>query len=296
MALLASLPPWPLVEEMLRTLVLPAFLAAGAVLALVCALSRSERVRTAGAAAALLVGLAAGNHFHHLLDWCPASLQRGWRVLLPVVAGVTSAATLLGMLPARAHWSAGPVLRVLVAAAGTWLILEALAPLTATATYGLLLTCVILNWEISRLACSRLPRRGTLPVLAVLWGGAAAALLIFAHSARFCDLAVLLTASLVGVGIAAAVWKLDLTFLLAAPCVFIPGLLLAGAANTYSEVPCAAFAWAAIAPAALLPLCVPLALRLPAPVRIAIAMLSLLLPCAAGVIMAARVESLDYGE
>ena len=293
MALLASLPPWPLIEEILRTLVLPTFAAAAGVLVLISVLTRSERIRGLGAAVALIAGLVAGNHFHHLLDGWPTPFLRGWRVLLPVISGVIAAAALLASLSPRA---VGFVLRLLVAAASSWLLLEALAPFTEIATFGVLLLGVVLNWEIGRMVFSGLSRRASLLVLAMLWGGATATLLIFAHSARFSDLAVLLTTSLCGVGLVTALWKLDPIPLLAAPCVFFPCLLLAGAANTYSEIPTAAFACVAFAPSFLLLVFLPQVQRLPLRTLTAVTVIALLIPCALGVAMAARVESLDYGE
>ena len=97
------------------------------------------------------------------------------------------------------------------------------------------------------------------------------------------------------VGVVAAVWKQDISFLLPAACVFFPGLLLAGAANTFSEVPLAAFACVAFAPSALFPGFFPQFQRLPVKTRITLAVISLLIPCAAGIAMAVRYESLDFG-
>jgi hypothetical protein len=86
-----SLPPWPLLESMLLTLVLPAFAAAAVVLAIVCLATKSANARTIGAAAALIAGLAAGSFFRDLLDWWPfdaapddessLTLARGWPAL-----------------------------------------------------------------------------------------------------------------------------------------------------------------------------------------------------------------------
>jgi hypothetical protein len=296
MALLSSLPPWALVEEILRTLVLPTFAAASLMLALVCALTHSVRIRCLGACGALIAGLVAGNHFHHLLDWWPTPWLRGWRVLLPVMAGLSLLATLLAMLPPRTHGGVRLGLRILLAAASTWLLRDTLAPLTEISTYGMLLFVVVLTWEISRAACASIPPHASLLWLTMLWGGAAAALLIFAHSARFSDLAILLTTSLCGVGLIGMWWKLELSFLLAVPCIFLPSLLLAGAANTYSEVPVSAFAWIAFAPAALLLLLLPQIQRWPMRALTLVALIALVIPCAVGVALAARVESLDYGE
>ncbi len=296
MDFLASLPPWSLIEEILRTLVLPTFVAASVVFAVVCALSRSERWRAIGAVVALIAGLAAGNHFHPLAQWWPSPFLRGWRCLLPVISGVATAAALLTLLPGRILWIGGLAARLCLAASGTWLLVEALSPLSEAWTYGVVLVGVVLNWEACRLILPGIPSRTAFVILTTVWGGASAALLIFAHSARFSDLAVLLTTSLCGVGLVALLRKLEVTFLLAVPAVFYPCLLLAGAANTYSEIPVSAFACVAFAPLGLLVLLVPQIQRLPLRVLMTIAAAALLIPCAIGVGMAAQVESLDYGE
>jgi len=62
------MPPWSLVEEMLRSLVLPAFAGAGLVLAVVYEVTRSVTARLTGGAVALVAGLADGNHFRELLE------------------------------------------------------------------------------------------------------------------------------------------------------------------------------------------------------------------------------------
>ena len=71
-----GLPPWPVIEDLLRTLVLPASGAAAVVFAVVCVLCKRADVRIAGGALALVAGLAAGNHFRELLDFVEEALSR----------------------------------------------------------------------------------------------------------------------------------------------------------------------------------------------------------------------------
>jgi hypothetical protein len=64
-----SLPPWPVVQSMLLSVVLPGFGVAAGLLAAVCAATSSVQVRLIGGAVALMGGLAAGNFASSLLPW-----------------------------------------------------------------------------------------------------------------------------------------------------------------------------------------------------------------------------------
>ncbi len=299
-----SLPPWPLIEGMLRSLVLPAFATAALVLAAVCILTKSVSIRMAGGAVALTAGLALGNHFRELLEWWPRdeagqllpAPARGWPALLPVAVTAAGGGLLAVALSLRIHRLAGVALRLLTAAGCSWWLTEAFAPLTEARTFVLLFAGTALTWEALLFAAGRIPGCISLLALTIPWGGAAAAVLIYSHSARFSDLAVLMTASVCGIGLIAALWKLELAPLFAAPAVFLPVLLLAGAANTYSEVPVSSFACVAFAPCALWLLLLPPLRRLPARALLAVAVVAVTIPCIAGVVMAARVETLDFDQ
>ena len=132
--------------------------------------------------------------------------------------------------------------------------------------------------------------------LAIPWGMAAATVLIHAHSARFCDLAVLQTATLAGIGLIAALRRMDVTALFAGPAIFFPALMLGGAANTFSEVPAASFILVALAPCALWILCLPSMRRWSGRTRVAAAIVAVLVPCAVAVALAMRAETLDFGK
>ncbi len=300
-----ALPPWPLVEDLLRTLVLPAFAAAAVVLATVCLLTKSPALRAAGAALALAAGLAAGNYFRKLLVWWPPDvpaseempagvMARGWAALLPVTLAALAGGLLSLLSEKKLGWPAGFVLRLLTAACCVWWLAEALEPWTARQTFMMTAAGAIVSWEALHRAALRTAGRMPLTAAGVCWGAAAAAVLIFAHSARFSDLAVLMTASLAGAGLVSVLWKVDMAPLFAGPAVFLPALMLAGAVNTYSEVPLQAFAAVAFAPCALWLLLLPPLRRLPAPALAAVTVLLVLIPGAAGVAMAAWAEDLDF--
>ena len=288
-----SLPPWPEVQSMLLSVVLPGFAVSAGLLGGVCAATRSETGRMIGGALALAGGLAAGNFTRGLLAWCP--LELGWPglfcgTLLAIGGGSVSA---LASTRWNVRW--GLALRLItVGGCAYWL-----APIGPTWSrlgfIALLFGASALNWEAFRRCGIQSLGRGALLALAIPWGGAAATVLIHAASARFFDLAVLLTATLAGVGLIAALRKLNVAALFAGPAVFLPALMLGGLANTFSEVPAASFILVSLAPCALW------SLRLP-PLRtwsgrtLAVAaVVSVLIPCALAVALAMRAESLDFG-
>ena len=137
---------------------------------------------------------------------------------------------------------------------------------------------------------------GALLVLVIPWGLAAATVLIHAHSARFCDLAVLQTATLAGIGLIAALRRLDVAALFASPAVFFPALMLGGTANTFSEVPAVSFILVALAPCALWTLRLPPMRRWSGRALAIAAIVAVLVPCAVAVALAMRAETLDFGE
>lgn len=278
---------------MLLSVVLPGFAVGAGLLAGVCAATRSETGRMIGGALALAGGLAAGNFTRGLLSWC--SLELGWPslfcgTLVAIGGGVVSAL-------ASARWNVrwGLALRLItVGGCAFWL-----APIGPTWSrlgfIALLFGASALNWEAFRRCGIQSLGRGALLALVIPWGGAAAAVLIHAASARFFDLAVLLTATLAGVGLLAALRKLNVAAIFAGPAVFFPALMLAGLTNTFSEVPTASFILVALAP------CGWWSLRLP-PLRAwsgrrltVAALVSVIIPCAVAVALAMRAESLDFG-
>lgn len=319
-----SLPPWSVVQSMLLAVVLPGLVLGAGLLAGVCAVTRSDTGRLIGGALALAGGLTAGNLASNLLPWW--SLETGWPSLFPatlaaVGGGVVAVLASSGLathhgapsiarpdaVPApvpsdarrsvpptrRSHW--GLALRLITAAGGAWWLTPASPLLSRLGWFALLFVGSSLNWEAFRRHGSRSIGCGALLALALPWGGAAAAVLIHAHSARFCDLAVLQTATLAGLGLIAFQRRLEVAALFAGPAIFFPALMLAGAANTFSEVPTASFILVAVAPCALWSLRLPLTRRWSGRVLAAAALVAMLIPCAVAVALAMRAESLDFG-
>jgi hypothetical protein len=300
-------PPWPQVEGALRTLMLPAFAAAAAVLAITCAVTKRPGLRMAGGVLALVAGLAAGNYFRELLDWWPRqtppdepperalwwALARGWPALLPVTTAALALGLLAELLPGRVP---GILLRMLTAAGVAGWMTEALEPFSKTATFGVLFAGMVLNHEALLFAAGRTLGRTSLFMFALPWGSTAATVLIFAHSARFADLAGLMMASVAGAGAIAVILKLESRALFAAPAAFFPPLLLAGKVNLFGEVPTSAFACAAFAPCALWLLCLPAMQRCSPRAFAVAAVIAICIPCAVAVGVAVWYEDLSFGE
>jgi hypothetical protein len=311
---MGSLPPWPVVQELLLRLVLPAFAAAAALFGIVCLLTRSAGVRMIAGAAGLAAGLFTGNYCRELLTWWPLDpsalaavqddaskvswwqVERGWTALLPAAAVALCGGLIAALISVRTHKGVGVALRVMVAAVCALWLTEPFSQLSLPATIALVFAGMVLNWESAVL----LDRIGTgriaVPVLTLIWGGAAATVLIFAHSARFSDLAVSVTSAFFGAGIVAVLWGQNMSVLFSAPAIFLPGLLLGGAVNTFSEVPLTAFALTAFAPCALWVVFLPPIRRWPLRFQAAAAVIAVLVPCAAAVTLAMRAETLDFGD
>ncbi len=310
---MGSFPPWPVVQEMLLKLVLPSFAAAAGLFAVICVLTRRRSLRMIGGAAAVVAGLAAGNHFRELLTWWPLDpaalaaaeddvsrvswwqVERGWTALLPATALAMCGGVAATFLSVRTQRGMGLAIRLITACLCALWVTDAMEPASLPVTFAVIFAGIVLNWE----AGLQLDRIGTarvaLPLVAMIWGGAAATVLIFAHSARFCDLAVLMTSAFLGATLIAAVWGQNAAVLFSAPAVFIPGLMLGGAVNTFSEVPPMAFGLVAFTPCVLWLVLLPRLRRWPLRFQAAAAVLAVTIPCAAASFMAARNESLDFG-
>jgi hypothetical protein len=291
-----SLPPWPVVQALLLSVVLPGFAVGAGLLAVVCTATRSENARLIGAALALGCGLAAGNYFHELLPWW--SLEFGWPSLFPATLAAVGGGIIAALVSSRSKWYLGLALRLIVVAGCAWWLTPVSAPPSISRhwLFFLLFVGSALNWEAFRLHGGRCLGRGTLLTLAIPWGAAAAAVLIHAHSARFCDLAVLMSATLAGIGLIAAIRKLELAPIFAGPAVFFPALMLNGAESTYSDVPVASFILVALAPCALWVASLP-PMRSQSGRALAVtATIAILIPCAVAIALAMRAEALGFGE
>lgn len=293
------MPPIQEVFDALRFAVLPASVAALAVYWLVARLAPKRGGPVAGALA-VVAGFAAGNHFRETLSYPLDDLRQGfvgallhtegantvdgwdwlpWLALLALLVGLATRP--LPRLVAWAVWLAvaGVAARLLVPPD-----LSILVPVAFAAT-------VTLSWILLTHVARQHPA-GWLPfalsVLCVL----ASLVLLHAHSARLGDVAMLLSSCFLGIAVPA--WRRKATAEGAIPAVAValPGLLLVGQQNTFSEVPLTSFLLPAIAPLGLALLLIPaISRRWP----VLVGLLALLLPGLIAVALAARVESLGGG-
>jgi hypothetical protein len=259
-------------------LLLP-LLAAGVVM--VAASRMGKGGRAVGAAVAVVAGFLVGNHFQqaveyriewerpHAWDWLP------WAALL--AAGVGPMARPLPVV--------GRLVRALVAVLVAHLLVPDLPWLGAA-----LAAAILAEWEL----LDRFGEEagGWLPLGLGVVFLAAGAVLIHAHSARLTDLSVIVAGSYFGVALAARWTGADVRSAVPIAAVSLPGLLLVGQQSTYSEVPVASFALAALAPLVLaLPLFVPRRLRRP---RTFLGLGLLLAAVGAAVFLAAWAEPLSF--
>lgn len=288
-----SLPPASVVLSMLLSVVLPGFAVGAGLLAGVCSATRSETGRMIGGAVALAGGLAAGNFTRGLLPWW--SFEPGWPSLFPATLTAMAGGVIASIASARRAPRWGLALRLITVAGCAWWLAPVSGPWSRLVGAVLILFGGALNWEKFCRDESRRFEPIVLLALILPWGLAAAVVLIHSHSARFCDMAVLLISTVAGVGFVARALKLSIAMVLTGPAVFIPALMLGGAANTFSEVPLASFILIALVPCALWCLRLPPLRRSSGRSFAIAAAIVVLLPCAAAVILALRAESLDFG-
>jgi hypothetical protein len=132
---------------------------------------------------------------------------------------------------------------------------------------------------------------------------AGAAIVLYAHSAKFMELAVVLGSAMFGVAVANALakpgvdgHKPDASGAIPAVVAFLPGLMLGARPSLESNVPGASFWLVALAPLVLLPFLLPAVARKtgwkPPALRAAL----VLLPLVVAVALAARHETLVFEE
>ena len=287
-----SLPPWPVVQSMLLTVVLPGLAVGTGLLAGVCAATRSETARMIGGALALAGGLALGNFTRGLFRWW--SLEVGWPSLFPATLAALGGGVVAAILSARLGWHWGLGLRLITAAGCAWWLTPANPPLSRLGFFILIFAGGALDGDMFRRHKVQSLEPIALLALVIPWGLAAATVLIHAHSARFCDMAVLLTATFAGVALVASVRKLDVATIFAGPAIFLPALMLGGAANTFSEVPLASFILLALIPCLLWSLCLPPMRHWSGRTLVTAAAMAVLAPCTVAVILAMRAETLEF--
>jgi hypothetical protein len=321
---MSFLPPASEVLEVLRLAVLPALGVAGVVCAVVWRLA-PKRGAAVGAALALALGVLAGNYFReavafrlepdrpltlsdlrvsatHALKRQPAAQGPAaeeaaptspptwywlpWSAGLALLAGLGAR---LPKLPLTVAWA----LRLLA----VFIVARLLVPaeVAGGAAWPVLLfaAVVLFQWGLLEQLARQAPG-GWLPLGLSGVSFAAAVVLLHAHSARLTDLATLLCAALAGIAVVGWVLGRDPGGAMPAVAVALPGLLLIGQQETFSELPWTSFALVALAPLALSPLVLPWLNRLRGWGLVVIVLALLLVPAVAGVALAAQAEPLSF--
>jgi uncharacterized membrane protein len=203
------------------------------------------------------------------LLWTGWQIETGWyslfsATLLAILAEVAIEWSLRRRTPAREAtrarvlaasvcaawlipWSDLLSYRSLVGSSGAILIL-----ITAIA---LLAAVIWLNTEATRFYGQSAWGYLVPLAMSMAWCGSAAFVLVLSHSAKFADLAIVISCAIFGVGLIVAIYRQRPKTLYAGPATFIPALMLGGTLNTYSDIPFAAFALIGAAPALTKLLC-----------------------------------------
>lgn len=282
------MPPADLILDVLLYAVLPATVAAAVVLTGTLFVS-GGRAAAAGAVLAFVGGVAVGNVLRGVFPLRPGQASWEW---LPCAALAALAVELLARLPGIPV-AVGWLVRGSAAGLAAWLLVP--ADLAAGAWWALpaFAGTVLGEWWI----LDRLDRRaptGWVPLLLVLALGAGATVLIHAHSARLTDAATLAAAAVFGIATVAWWWRAESGGTVPGVAVLLPGLLLAGQSETFSEVPVWSFVLVALAPLAAGPALLPVWNRLPTRCLRALEAALMLLPLVTAVILAVRAESLAF--
>jgi hypothetical protein len=273
------MPPLELVTGVAVWLVIPCLVAGGGVLAIAARLLEARWMPVA-VSSATAAALLAGNATRDIFPWLPE--YTGWPWLL--------AAALLALIgPLVASRREGNVaLGVMVSLGVAALVAARVVPEelhSPSWLFGFVALAAANGMFL--VGGARGLSGGAVPLAAAsILGGGAAIVSIFAHSARFADAGTLLAAALAAIALPAWRWRLDASAALAAPAVFVPGLMLADDFETFSEVPRASFALVAAAPLMLALLQLPAVKRWPDSWRKGLFAGLLLLPVATAVTLA----------
>jgi len=303
-----SLPPTALVLETLGQFALPA--AGGAALVYVLFLALGRWAAALGSAAAIIVGYAAANFTFaalewegtfRLIPWRPNELST-WHSLPRAALALTGAGLLtrwLGLLaaryvPERRWWIPNLLVWlprwVAVLIAGSWLIP---APLAQDYLWikPALAAAMLFSWiAVDGAARGGASADAMLGMAAAFF--AAAIVIVFAHFSLFMNVALALSAALVGVGLASHAAKADASGAVPAAIGFLPGLMLNARYQTESLVPVASFWLVALAPLAWLPLSHPWIARQNRCLLGIARWVLLIIPLAIAVALAMKYESL----
>jgi hypothetical protein len=308
-------PPLPPAKDVLDALhhtALPA--AAGAALAACAFLSLGRWAAALGSAVAVVVGFGWANYTFDALSltgtgrvvpWLPEADAPAWHGL-PRAGLILLAVGLLsrwaGLLTARFlderhRWGAGLVVWA-ARLGGVAVVAPGLVPAAWAAEFAWLKPALVAAMLGLWVALDGVARDRGSEAAAYLAAAflAAGGVLIYAHSARFMDIAVMCGCAAAGVAVASFPTRADTSGAVPLGVAGLPTLLLNGRFATESQVPLASFWLAALAPLALLPFLLPIVARRPRWITIPLRAALVLAPLVAAVVLAAQHESLPVQE
>ncbi len=159
----------------------------------------------------------------------------------------------------------------------------------AMPTLGLV---ILAEWNVlERLA--RTTPGGQAPLALALTFVAGSVIILHAHCGRLAEVALIAAGALTGLAVVAWWARVNCAGAVPAAAVLLPGVLLAGQSETFSDVPDSAFALVALAPLVLSLTLLPSLRRWPLPRLALLRLLLLLVPLACAVVLAVRAEALD---
>lgn len=319
------LPPLPPLQYVLDALAQNVLPPAGAAALVVCTFLVLGR--WAGAlwsAVAVVVGFMVANftlafvkpedvptweNTFRLLPWKPEETAAGWN-WLPRAALLLLAVGLLSRwvgllaahyLPERRWWVANVMVwtpRVAaVVVVSEWLVSGRAAQAEEWQGLRWQLAAVTLAAWVTLDAVARAGMGGQVAAYLAAMLLVGGAVLLYAHSKRFMDVAVILGSVMFGVAVAAGSGKADASGAVPAGVAFLPGLVLGGRPSLAEHaVPATAFWLVALAPLVLLPFLVPTLSRKNGWIVRIIRALAVFAPLIAALILAAHHEKLAFEE
>src|SRR5262245_13440899 len=151
------LPPWSLVEPVLRLLVLPGVALGGGLLALACLLTSSKQWRVLAMAVGVAAGFAVGNfRFGRVEDESSYSLvawwttEGGWSSLFPATLLALAGGALAAIRQDRNKLTEAAAIRWLTAAGCAWWLAPEGEPFGRMKNAVLLFAAGVLIWEVIR--------------------------------------------------------------------------------------------------------------------------------------------------
>lgn len=254
------------------------------------------------AIAALVAGFLAANHFREALTfrlgarypWRMQELGRAlyWAVTTsksPIPARewwpwMMAVALALGWLLERIGWLAMALFCVFVA----WLLVDQDSGQQRAFWAAAVAAACLLNWLVLRALSGNAGYTPTSHLSALAFAGGGIVIL-HAHSARFTDVAVMMSSALMGLAAVEYLTMDSPRAVNAASAIGLPCLMLIAQQNTFSNVPVTSFAVAAIAPSVAIVM-----LWLPTRWRGVAGVVATLFVSGIAVTLAARAEPLDF--